>query len=115
MLENPEFPENYIDYIKSKIGKVDYILVSSHISVREALDKAGLSWVFVKPDKSLRDEYIGRCYMRGDDEIFIKALVDNWDEWVGGACSDPMPNGLVTLSCGEYLMDHMHFIENDYA
>lgn len=35
---NPEFPKNYIEHIKSNIGKVDVIFVSSHKVVREALE-----------------------------------------------------------------------------
>ena len=34
---NPEFPNNYIKHIKENIGKVDYIFVSSHKEVRDAM------------------------------------------------------------------------------
>ena len=107
---NPDFPANYIEHIKSNIGKVDYILVSSHIDVRKALEEAGLYWCFVVPDESLMLEWVGRCYVRGNDEGFIKAMIDNWSDWTGNL-SDPMPSGKVTLSSGEYLKDKMFFIE----
>ena len=36
-LRNPQFPENYIEHIKKNIGIYDFIFVSSHSVVREAL------------------------------------------------------------------------------
>ena len=107
---NPLFPMNYIQHIKSNIGKVDYILVSSHIDVRKALDEADLCWCFVVPDKSLMLEWVGRCYVRGNDDGFISAMINNWYDWTGNL-SDPMPRGKCTLSSGEYLKDKMFFIE----
>ena len=35
--DKSQFPENYINHIKSNIGDVDMILVSSHKEVRDAL------------------------------------------------------------------------------
>jgi predicted nucleotidyltransferase len=34
---NPNFPKNYIEHIKENIGKYEFILVSSHKEVRNAL------------------------------------------------------------------------------
>ena len=107
---NPEFPNNYIEHIKSNIGKVDYILVSSHIDVRKALDDNDLCWCFVVPDASLMTEWIGRCYIRGDSAVFIRTMIENWSEWTRTA-HDPMPNGVSVLSSNENLEDKMHFIE----
>tara|TARA_R110000772_G_scaffold248418_1_gene362450 strand:+ start:747 stop:1220 length:474 start_codon:yes stop_codon:yes gene_type:complete len=107
---NPCFPQNYIEHIKENIGKVDYILVSSHIDVRRSLDENDLCWCFVVPDKSLMLEWVGRCYIRGNNEGFIKALISNWDNWTGNV-GDPMPNGSSVLTSGEHLKDKMFFIE----
>jgi len=103
---NPEFPSNYISHIKSNIGKVDYILVSSHIDVRRALSEEGLCWSYVVPDKTLMAEWVGRCYLRGNPDGFIKALVVNWDEWTKNSL-DPLPNALIKLKGGEYLTDRI--------
>lgn len=107
---DPDFPKNYMEHIKANIGEVDYILVSSHIDVRKALDENGLCWCFVVPDKSLMLEWVGRCYIRGSNEGFISAMINNWNDWTGNL-SDPMPNGKATLTSGEYLTDKMFFIE----
>lgn len=107
---NPEFPRNYIESIRGNIGKADYILVSSHIDVRRALDESGLCWCFVVPRPQLLAEWVGRCYMRENDEGFIKALINNWDVWTS-YINDPMANGNAVLSSGEYLSDKMCFLE----
>jgi hypothetical protein len=107
---DPDFPKNYIEHIKGNIGKVDYILVSSHVAVRRALDENDLCWCFVVPNKSLMLEWVGRCYIRGNNEGFIKALISNWDDWTGDI-ADPMPNGKAVLSSNEYLKDKMRFLE----
>ena len=107
---NPDFPNNYIEHIKENIGKVDYILVSSHIDVRWALDKNDLCWAFVVPHRNLMFEWVGRCYIRGSSKEFIKVMINNWDNWCD-LINGPMPNGLCKLSSGEYLSDKMRFIE----
>lgn len=107
---NPDFPSNYIKHIKDNIGKVDYILVSSHIDVRRALDDNDLCWAFVVPHRALMLEWVGRCYIRGSDKGFIDALVNNWHDWTD-LINGPMPNGLCKLSSNEYLSDKMSFIE----
>lgn len=107
---NLDFPRNYINHIKSNIGKVDYIMVSSHIDVRNALDTEGLAWAYVVPDKKLMLEWVGRCYIRGNDKGFIDAMIKNWDKWTKPD-HHLSPCGISFIQSGEYLKDHMCFIE----
>ena len=80
-IRNPDFPSNYIKHIKDNIGKVDLIFVSSHSSVREALDKNKIQYTLVYPHKDLKNDWINRCRDRGNDEKFIDVIDKNWDEW----------------------------------
>jgi len=48
-VRNPGFPRNYIDQIKSLLGKCDVILVSSHKDVRDALVDQGILFTLVYP------------------------------------------------------------------
>ena len=41
------FPNNYIKHIKRKMKEKDLIFVSSHISVREALLKENIPFIYV--------------------------------------------------------------------
>lgn len=80
-VRNPEFPQNYINHIKENIGKYEYIFVSSHKEVRDALLDNCLFFYLVYPDSTRKDEFFQRYKNRGNDENFIKLVSDNWDSW----------------------------------
>lgn len=107
---HPDFPNNYMDHIKGKIGEVDYIFVSSHIEIKKALDESGLCWILVSPNKKLMLEWVGRCYMRENSDAFIKTMIDNWDNWTN-PYDQLNPVGRCILESGEYLESKMGFIE----
>ena len=79
---NPEFPKNYIQHIKDNIGKVDYIFVSSHKEVRDALIENGIYFTLVYPGRKMKAEWVGRCFLRGSGEKFCQLIADNWDKWI---------------------------------
>lgn len=83
-VRNPEFPDNYIEYIKEQLefDKYDYIFVSSHESVRKALNDAGIDFTVVFPKRKLKNEWVGRCYLRENNGFPLSVLVDNWDKWI---------------------------------
>lgn len=81
---NPKFPKNYIDHIKSLIGKKDFIFVSSHDVVRKALKAEELPYFLVYPDntgsnKCLWDE---RMTGRGSPNSMISFVMGNWDNFI---------------------------------
>lgn len=83
-LRNPDFPNNYIEHIKENIGKYDCIFVSSHASVREALDKEGIDFTIVYPMPMCKAEWVGRCYIReknGESGCGAEAMYNNFDVW----------------------------------
>ena len=82
---NPDFPNNYIKHIKENIGKYDCIFVSSHASVREALDAEGVDFTIVYPEQSCKAEWVGRCFIReqnGESGCGAKVMLDNFDDWI---------------------------------
>lgn len=87
-IRNPDFPNNYIDYIKKHLDKEDIIFVSSHESVREALHKNGISFVIAVPDIEMKAEWLWRMKKRGNDEAFIQLQDEHWDEWVPDCLKD---------------------------
>ncbi len=98
------FPSNYIKHIKSNIGKVDAIFISSHKKVREALVKNGLSYLLVYPKKQLKEEYLNRYKNRGSSDAFISFIDDNWDSFIDGLRAQ---NGCkhIRLGSEEYITD----------
>ena len=81
-IRNPDFPNNYICHIKNNIGKVDYIFVSSHKEVRDALINNGIYFTLIYPGRKMKAEWVGRCFLRGSGEKFCKLIADNWDKWL---------------------------------
>jgi len=85
---NPNFPQNYINHIKSNIGKYEYIFVSSHIQVRDALLNGCLFFYLFYPSPDRKDEFINRYKERGNDNGFVKLLDENWEMWIKNIQSD---------------------------
>lgn len=84
--DKKEFPENYIEYIKSCIGKFDLILVSTHDVVRKAIaesdimNRAVVSICY--PALDLKEEWIQRLANRGNSEKFLSLIRENYDQWI---------------------------------
>ena len=113
-VRHPDFPQNYIDHIKENIGKADYIFVSTHDNVRRALEKAGIDFYLVYPDRSLKEEWIGRCFLRGSGEKFCQLIADNWNNWIDGLEEDSKKHKSMKLKYGEYLSNVINFMDEYY-
>lgn len=81
---DPNFPENYVKYIKEVIesGQTDILFVDPHKDVREAMNAAGIKYIFVYPDRSLKLEYLDEFYSRTYDQSFIDFMDHNWDKLI---------------------------------
>lgn len=90
--DKTDFPNNYIKYIKNKIGTVDIMFVSSHSEVRDALLKNNIPFTLVHPSIELKDEYIERYETRGNNPRFVELIKSNWESWINGmknsACNE---------------------------
>lgn len=102
--DKSNFPQNYIEHIKSNLGNVDLILVSSHKEVREALVDNGIEFTLVYPDNNIKEEYIKRYIDRGNNDKFVELLTNNWNNWI-----DELDNQTgcekIKLNTGEFLSD----------
>lgn len=100
------FPTNYIEHIKSNIGKHAIIFVSSHKVVRDALVAEGIPFTLVYPTIEQKHEYIQRYRQRGNDEKFITLVESNWYNWIVELGSQ---NGCdrIILKSGEYISNVM--------
>lgn len=88
---NPNFPNNYIEYIKNNIGKVDIIFVSSHEVVRKALEEANMKYILVYPKLNAKEEYIRRYKERGNSETFISFIGGNWENFINDMKNETFP------------------------
>lgn len=105
---NPDFPNNYIKYIKENIGKYDCIFVSSHKTVREALDKEGIDFTIVYPSQNCKDEWVGRCFIRdknGESGCGAEAMYNNWEQWITECFETGINHKEIVLYSNEHLSD----------
>lgn len=108
-IRNPDFPQNYIKHIEENIGKYDYIFVSSHASVREALDADGIDFTIVYPEQRCQAEWIGRCFIRekkGESGCGAEAMYNNWTNWVIECCETGITHEEILLGSNEYLSNY---------
>jgi hypothetical protein len=82
--DKSEFPQNYIAHIKEllKDETIEYILVSSHKVVRDALYEAGINFIVIKPSHNLKKEYLNRYKERNNSQAFIDLLDKMWEQWL---------------------------------
>ncbi len=76
------FPKNYIEDIKSKIGNVEYIFISTNPIVLRRLHKEGVPIKLFYPEKNLKNEYLKRYIKRGSATDFTETLDKYWHSWI---------------------------------
>lgn len=106
---NPDFPNNYIRHIKENIGKYDCIFVSSHASVREALDKEGIDFMIIYPDMTCHAEWVGRCFIRekkGESGCNAEVMYNNWEQWILECVETGIYHRELVLGPGDYLSNY---------
>lgn len=103
-VRHPEFPDNYIAHIKEMMKTKDYVFVSSHNVVREALNKEQIPYTIVYPDKSLKEEYLERYRNRGSFKAFINLMEYNFEGFIDELEAETYPV-LHKLGSNEYLGD----------
>lgn len=81
-VRNPSFPENYIEHIKKMLEEKEYVFVSTHKEVREALVKEKLHFYLMYPDPTLKEVFLKRYEKRGSDQKFIEMMDSNWDKFI---------------------------------
>lgn len=107
-VRNPEFPDNYIKHIEESIGQHDFIFVSSHQVVRDALDEKGIHHFVVVPKVEDKDSYIKRYRQRGNEASFVSMMEENFESFVE-SIEDTRNGKVVTLETGYFLADILDY------
>jgi hypothetical protein len=103
-VRHPDFPANYIHYLKNQMGKVPVIFVSSHKEVLDALVDGEIPFTLIYPASNLLSEYIQRYRVRGSSEKFTNLMWDNWDHLIPELDAQEKCDRII-LKTGEYLSD----------
>jgi hypothetical protein len=81
--------------------------------VLKALLNAGIEFVVVFPDASLKDEYVQRYKDRGSPDSFVKLLDENFVKWVTDLQTFCVSNNIqhYVLGKGAYLSNALDVIQ----
>jgi len=102
--DKADFPDNYLNHIDRILSEGIPTLISSHASVRQGLEKRGISYTLVYPEHNLKNEYLQRYRNRRSPDAFIEMMAARWDEFIG-SCDDSYPYRRIRLQQGQYLSD----------
>lgn len=111
-VDNPDFPDNFIQYIKENIGKVDVIFVDSDVRIRQWLNEAKIKFVTIYPWSSCLQEWIGRMYLQDYPDCIIRNKINGWHHEVY-TVKEPCGDQLIRLSHGEYISER--FIDDCFG
>jgi hypothetical protein len=103
-IRNPEWPSNYIRHIIETREKADFVFVSTHKEVRDAIVEASIPFTLVYPGPGMKAEYIERYVSRGNTSGFVKLLEQNYQNWIAELAAQQGCRHLVLMS-GQYLAD----------
>ncbi len=79
--KNPEWPQNYIDFIITQ-SKTHDVLTACHPIVLDALDEANVPYATVAPSPDEKDEYLQRYENRGNNELFLDLMNKNFEKFI---------------------------------
>lgn len=82
------FPKNYVEHIKEKIGEVDIIFISSHKEVRDALREENIDFHIFYPSIDRKKEFLENYKNRGSGSIFIKKMSECFETFINGIESE---------------------------
>ena len=109
---NPDFPNNYMEYVKENIGKVEFIFVPTHHVIRESLQSDGIHFYLVYPHGKERRRYIKRYRERGNSDKFVNDTIRVWSRELKECRNDRL--GCTNIQMTEpFLSDVLVRIVND--
>lgn len=75
---NPEYPDNYFNYIEN--AGSTYVLLNCHVSLLPRIPSENLLLIY--PDIALKDAYLQRYWVRGDNVSFITYMNENFADMI---------------------------------
>lgn len=89
-IRNPFWPSNYIQHLHGLLNddSIDYIFVSTHKEVREAMKANNIEYTLIYPMATQRTEYISRYTERKSPPEFIAMMYDKFAGFVQDCTND---------------------------
>lgn len=118
--------KNYVDYLESKIGSVDFLFISQHEGVLKEFNSRKIPFVVVVPNNmtweskhkrsSIKQQWFGRFVLRDNSHIkdfdsWMKLLKENYDKWTSlEHITKYNPTEYFILNEGEYMTDIINML-----
>ena len=99
--KSDNFPNNIVLDIKSFIGKIKYIFISTNNIVLDKLIKEEIGFQIYYPSPDQKEDYMNRYVKRKSPYDFIGVMYVHWDDWLDVASK----YGGTVLKQGEHLSD----------
>lgn len=101
---------NSVDYIKNQTEKLlketdKILLFAPNPDIVDMICKLGVQYCLVFHSKDCIDEIEQRMRNRGNQENFIRSMIDPIDEFYEASINDTRPAFKIELQRGEYLSD----------
>ena len=98
---NKDWPNNYLDAIIKAKKKYDIVFITH--SGSELCKLNNIHYDLVYPAIECKEEYILRMKNRGNNNIFIKNMEENFEKYIHSLEKDEYPDEKIKLNTGEYL------------
>lgn len=102
---NPNFVEDYIAHIKENLFFADVICVSTHLNIRQALEREHIDFVTVYPELKEKEAFLRRYKERGSSELFIADQAANWEDRIKNVEFEAHGSKLIYLKADQNLAD----------
>ena len=98
--KNPEWPKNYIDFIKSQYNENMIVFISAQPEILNALGEQNIPFKTITPDASTKDQIMARYESRGNNKDFINMMSSNFEKFI------------TSMDTNAYASDHLKLKEN---
>ena len=106
---NSEWPENYLKAIIEAKDKYDYVFITHSGSL--LCKKYNINYDIIYPSIECKNEYIFRMKKRGNNDLLIQNMEDNFERYIISCQQDNYANEKIELGLGEYLEDGIRKLE----
>lgn len=78
-IQNPQYPENYLEKLQEMQKKYSIVLITPERKIREILQKQGIDYLVAYPKEP--GFVVKRAIKRGNNDYFAKGLEKTFKEW----------------------------------
>lgn len=103
-LPGSNWEEVYVECARGLNEIYDYVFITTYGEPLQIMNKRGIKYYLVYPERELKEEYKQRVISRGSDKEFTEGFFSRWDSHIND-CERNCCSNKIILKSGEYLSD----------